>query len=195
MLYENQMSRLQAPNGEESDTMSTSTSPSQTQLKDLDQLASEVRDPGRFPEPLADSVLAYSLRRFRPLDKAQVRTIQEVDHATSLRITELLEEDGGNPNIPDAASPPNQIGMQTMSVTEIGEGQSENSVLPIPSNSRSWLPPSQITVPQLPYWDWCNVNTDISQNLHNGPGELLDFHGEARIPDITWVDIMGEALQ
>lgn len=173
--------------------MSTSTSPSQAPLKDLDQLASEVRDPGRFPEPLADSVLAYSLRRFRPIDKAQVRTIQEVDHATSLHILEMLEEAGGNSNIPNAAPPPNQNGIQTMSVAEIEGDHGENSAVPTASGQRNWMAPPQIAVPQLPYWDWCNVNTDMSQHLRTGPGELLDYHGEARAPDITWVDIMGDA--
>lgn len=189
VLYENQMSRLRV---EESDAMSTSMSPSQSPLKDLDQLASEVRDPGRFPEPLADSVLAYSLRRFRPIDKARIRTIQEVDHATSLHILEMLEEAGGNSNIPNSALPTDPNDVQAMSVAEVERDQGEHSAVPMASGPRSWMAPPQIAVPQLPYWDWCNVNTDMSQHLRTGPGELLDYHGEARAPDITWADVMGD---
>lgn len=182
------MSRLRASNGEENDAISASTSP----LKDLDQLASEVRDPGRFPEPLADSVLAYSLRRFRPIDKVQ-GTIPEVNHATLLQTLEMLGGTGENFNMPNAAPPPNQNSVQTMSVAEVDGDQGENSGLPMASGPRNWMARPQIAAPQLSYWDWWDMNVDMSQHLGTGPGELLNYHGQPLAPDIAWPDIMSDA--
>ncbi len=182
------MFRLRASNGEENDAISTSTSP----LKDLDQLASEVRDPGRFPEPLADSVLAYSLRRFRPIDKVQ-GTIPELNHATLLQTLETLGGAGENSNMPNAAPPPNQNGPQTMLVAEIDGDHGENSAVPLALGPRNWMARPQTAAPQVSYWDWWDMNVDMSQHLGTGPGELLNYHGEPLAPDIAWPDIMSDA--
>lgn len=63
-------------------------------LKDLDQLAREVRDPGQLAEPLADSVLEYSLRRLDPAPhKIMPSTIQDFNETTMEdQIEALLEE-------------------------------------------------------------------------------------------------------
>ncbi|KIV83980.1 hypothetical protein PV11_05960 [Exophiala sideris] len=185
VLYDNQMSRLRASNGEENDAISTSTSP----LKDLDQLASEVRDPGRFPEPLADSVLAYSLRRFRPIDKVQ-GTIPEVNHATLLQ---MLSGAGENSTMSNAAPPSNQNVVQTMSVAEVEGNHVETSAVPLAPGPRNWMARPQIAAPHLTYWDWWDMNVDMSQHLGTGPGELLNYHGEPFAPDIAWPDIMSDA--
>lgn len=188
MLYGNQVARLLASNDEENDALSTSTSP----LKDLDQLASEVRDPGRFPEPLADSVLAYSVRRFRPIDKVQ-GTLPEVNHAHLLQTLEMPGGAGENSNMPDAAPPTNQNGVQTLSVAEIEGGHGEHCAGPLASGPRVWMARPQIAAPQSSYWDWCAMNVDMSQHLGTGPGELLNYHGEPLAPDIAWPDIMTDA--
>ena len=62
-------------------------------LKNFDQIASEIRDPGQLAEPLADSVLQYSLRRLRPAaNETTSRTAQESNEATlGNQLEELLE--------------------------------------------------------------------------------------------------------
>jgi hypothetical protein len=85
--------------------VSASFSHGQTQssrsLKNLDQLAGEVRDSAQLAEPLADSVLEYSLRRLRPAAHHEPsRTRQEVNNATlEDQLDELLED------IPRASQP------------------------------------------------------------------------------------------
>lgn len=182
------MSRLREPNGEENDVISTSTSP----LKDLDQLASEVRDPGRFPEPLADSVLSYSLRRFRPIDNVQ-GTIPEVNHANLIQTLEMPGGAGELFNMPNAAPPSNRNVVQAMSIGEVEGDHGENSAVPSASGPRNWMARPQAAAPQLSYWHWWDMNVDMSQHLGTGPGELLNYHGEPLAPDISWPDIMSDA--
>ena len=52
---------------------------SQAQLSELDQLARETRDTGQLLEPLADSVLDYTLRRLKPGDYADSQAAQELE--------------------------------------------------------------------------------------------------------------------
>ena len=182
------MSRLRASTDEDNDAISTSTSP----LKDLDQLASEVRDPGRFPEPLADSVLAYSVRRFRPIDKVH-GTLPEVNDAHLLQTLEMSDGAGGNPCMPSTAPPANQNGVQILSAAEIEGGRGESSTGPLAAGSRNWMARPQIVAPQPTYWDWWDMNVDMSQHLGTGPGELLNYLGEPLAPDMSWPDIMTDA--
>lgn len=64
--------------GESVDLCSTSNN-SRSDLRDLDQLTHEVRDASRLAEPLADSVLGYSLRRLLPLGRTTSDAVNEIE--------------------------------------------------------------------------------------------------------------------
>ena len=55
------------------------TTGSAAHFSDLDQLAGEARDTGQLSEPLADSVLDYTLRRLKPDAKVDSRAVQELE--------------------------------------------------------------------------------------------------------------------
>lgn len=61
-----------------SEGMTGATGP-QAHLSDLDRLATETRDTGKLSEPLADSVLDYTLRRLKPDANVDSRTVQELE--------------------------------------------------------------------------------------------------------------------
>ena len=65
---------------------------SQAHLSDLDRLAGETRDTGQLSEPLADSVLDYTLRRLKPDAKIDACAVQELEKTLySDDLSQLLE--------------------------------------------------------------------------------------------------------
>ncbi|KAJ9608820.1 hypothetical protein H2200_006591 [Cladophialophora chaetospira] len=59
----------------------------QAHLDELDELAGEPRDTGQLAEPLADSVLDYTLRRLGPkevVDSASIRVLEETQYSDEL---------------------------------------------------------------------------------------------------------------
>ena len=190
VLYENQMSRLRAQNGEGAGARPITAT--QERLKDLDQLASEVRDPGQLPEPLADSVLAYSLRRFRPIGKAQLRAIPELGHVKPFDIlTQILEETPGSSQMPSAIPGLFTEERSTVPGADVEERCRASLAVPVSVGVDAWMTTPQIAIPQSPDWSWWDMNTDNFQSLDH----LLSLDGAGCAPAFSWEDTGGEMVQ
>src|ERR1700677_3917209 len=94
MLYRAQMSRHRALAGEEL----AGTTDSQAHLSDIDRFAGETRDTGQLSEPLADSVLNYTLRRLDPDAKVDSRAVQELENSLYHdELSQMMEKDSTVP--------------------------------------------------------------------------------------------------
>ena len=126
-------------------------------LKNLDQYAGEVRDASQLSEPLADSVLEYSLFRLQPTSAVvHSGSIQELEEAMSMGQSEHLMEQ------------------------EPGDTQAY-SQLPGPAPSRP-VPDWMRTTPQnfapQPYpFDWWGIGLDALQPPILPYDQLLGFNG------------------
>lgn len=68
----------------------------QSEVKDLDQIASQVRDSSQLAEPLADSVLEYSLRHLETAQEGASRLVQtsmEAETEPESQLEELMMEE------------------------------------------------------------------------------------------------------
>lgn len=75
MLYEAQVSRYRTPPVEGGGVPGSY----QPEQNDLDHIAHEARDTGALSEPLADSVLQYSLRQLKPNAKLNLDIVQALE--------------------------------------------------------------------------------------------------------------------
>lgn len=165
VLYETQMSRLRPQNDDRIDVLLTR--PTQARLKDLDQLASEVRDPGKLPEPLADSVLEYSLHRFQPIGNVHSRAIQELEDATSPDESAQIMEETPQGSQLSASTALGLGGQQTMLMNEMQENHGASFATPMSLPDYS-MGTSQMAIPQLSAWDLLELNSDTLQQPNIG---------------------------
>ena len=73
----------------------------QPHLNELDELAGEPRDIGQLAEPLADSVLDYTLRRLRPKEDIGSPAVQALEEAPCPdNLSQLMNEESELPDAP-----------------------------------------------------------------------------------------------
>ena len=158
------MSRLQAPRNEETGAPS-SAGTTAANLKDLDQLAGEVRDPGPLSEPLADSILEYSLQRLFPTEGVHSRAIQELEDAMRPdQLAQLIEEHfPGHPKV-SPAPVANLDGGQMIPMSGV---HGNNNLTPltgiVSAGSEEWMRKVQIPASQAYAYDWWDLSLDTLQ--------------------------------
>lgn len=132
MLYGAQMSRRWTAISQDH---TTSTEP-QAHLTELDELAGEPRDVGQLAEPLADSVLDYTLRRLRPNSNADSDVVEALEKAPDPdELSQLMNADY---TAPPPRNPPSQ---------QTGGAQ----LPPVACDEQSY---GSVGLPQVPgYWD------------------------------------------
>lgn len=131
MLYGAQMSRRWRAASQEH---TTSAEP-QAHLTELDELAGEPRDVGQLAEPLADSVLDYTLRRLRPNSNAESNVVEVLEKAPIPdELSQLMDTDSIVPPRDPSSQPTGGVQLPTVARDEQNYGS--------------------FTVPQVPgYWD------------------------------------------
>lgn len=133
------------PNSSDQEVNNPSSSDRPTEaspLKDLDQFAGEVRDASQLSEPLADSILEYSLHRLRPTSTVvHSGSIQELEDAVSMdQLEHLMEEDPRDPQVRLQLSAPAPS-------------------RPVPEWMRT-TPPNFALQPYEYPWDWWGIGPD-----------------------------------
>lgn len=150
---------------------------SQEHLSDLDRLASERRDTGKLSEPLADSVLNYTLRRLKPDAKVDSRAIQELEQ--SLHLDDLSHFMDVNSGIPSQIAPAPMMRPDGQSYSAPADQGNVGSAWAALSGNWDWMRSSQM--PSLQGsgsgYDWWQLNLDSIQQPILPDDELfsLDF--------------------
>ena len=175
VLYDSQISRLRAQSDEGIGALSTR--PTQAHLKDLDQLAGEVRDPGQLPEPLADSVLEYSTHRCQPIGNVHSRAIQELEDATSPDQPTQTTDEGPHSSQLSASAALYRGGEPTTLLAQSQENHPSLFATPGSSGPGYWSSASQMVVSQLAPWDLLEMNSDTLQQPNLGYDDLLGLDG------------------
>ena len=174
------MSRHRALASEE---MAETTDP-QAHLSDLDRLASETRDIGQLSEPLADSVLNYTLRRLKPDAKVDSRAVQELEKSLypdelaqtmdkESDILQMIDRDS-NSQRQNLFAPMMRLDGQSYSATA---DQGNSDISWIPPVSRPWNRMGTAPVPSLHSnsYDWWQLGLDSLQQPILPYDELLSL--------------------
>ena len=149
------MSRHRASASEEM----AATTGSQAHLSDLDRLAGETRDSGQLLEPLADSVLDYTLRRLKPDAKFEPRAIQELEKTQYPDdLSQLIDEDSTFPR-QNSLVPMMRLDGQSYSA---GVNQGNSGAARIPTVSGPWDRMGSAPMPSLQSsgYDWWQLGLD-----------------------------------
>ena len=175
MLYGAQISQRCAPT---TSRVNCSTG-SQAHLSELDELAGEPRDVGQLAEPLADSVLNYTLRRLRPNEDGESPAVQTLEQPPwPDDLSQLMNEDCAV----SLSNPAKHLTRTADPLSTAGFGQSRNgeaTVLQVPtyweqmrapampplhSNDLDWweLGLENTQQPILPYDELFNLDFNIS---------------------------------
>ena len=134
----------------------------QTHLSDLDQLASETRDTGQLLEPLADSVLDYTLRRLKPGAYADSRAAQDLEKMPCPDdLSQLMDEDSTllRQNL---SAPVMRMDGQSQAVA-VDQGRSGSAWAPYVSGSWDRSGTAPMTFPRSNGYDWWQLNLDSIQ--------------------------------
>ena len=150
------------------------TTDSQAHLSDLDRLAGETRDTGQLSEPLADSVLDYTLRRLKPDAKIDSRAVQELGktlHHDDL--SQLMEEESAFPR-PISSAPMMRMDGQSYSAAV---DQENSGAARIPTVSGPWDRRGTAPMPSLQSngYDWWQFSLDSLQQPILPYDELLSL--------------------
>ena len=156
MLYGAQMSRHRGVAA----TETVHSADSQTHLSELDHLAIQTRHVGQLSEPLADSVLEYTLRRLKPgahSDLGALHDLEVPNFPDSL--TQLMDE-SPTFTLPNATIPATSLnGNLFPSATNQGDG----SDVPRVSASDAWQRTTPVAPVQYNGYDWWQFNLDNIQ--------------------------------
>jgi hypothetical protein len=148
-----------------------------THLSELDMVAAEAREVGQLTEPLADSVLDYTLQRLKPSDTVQSPAMRPTDPQTLPgELSQLIEEDHSlSLSAPQARSSKTQPGP---SATALAQQTHFGNDPQAPSHSDRMRTPGialtdmtgldwwevglgDIQEPVLPYEDLFNLDFDL----------------------------------
>ena len=137
MLYEAQVSKTRLAIRQENDE----TAGFQAYHDELDRLAGETRDAGQLLEPLADSVLDYTLRRLRPDVRADTRAGKELDETMRFgELSHMLSHPIASSTslVGQSASAGNESTVRTLPLEKAWE-QAEKETPPLrPGESYDW---------------------------------------------------------
>lgn len=156
MLYEAQLSRYRTTPG---DARAASYN-YRSDLNDLDHIAHEARDTGALSEPLADSVLQYSLRQLKPGARLERDIVQELEkESCPSDLAHFLDYTSGVP--PQSSSVVTVINpeRETMSTTSEAATSTLGNMY-ASTASTDWMRGSLFPSEQGNPYDWLQLNPD-----------------------------------
>ncbi|KAK5064390.1 hypothetical protein LTR84_000223 [Exophiala bonariae] len=162
VLYEVQIVRLRGP----STTMGTTSTPGQSNLKELDQLAGEVRDASQLAEPLADSVLSYSLQQLRPSPAFTSEAMRELEAKLDFELMELFIEEASPSDPQPLLSSSNDI-MQSFGMASTSAVPELDGALRFdqPNLMGDWISGPGFSGDLQQPWDWWGVGMDLLEPI------------------------------
>ncbi|KEF52228.1 uncharacterized protein A1O9_11855 [Exophiala aquamarina CBS 119918] len=156
MLYEAQLSRNRNTPGD----ARAAPYNYRSDLNDLDHIAHEARDTGALSEPLADSVLQYSLRQLRPGARFDRDIVQELEKETyPSDLTQLLEYSVGAPSQSSTVVPAMNPERESMSTTSEAAAGTLGTMYHA-AVSTDWIRGSFFPNEQGNPYDWLQLNPD-----------------------------------
>lgn len=147
-------------------TASTVKSDTQRSLDGIDEVVGQTRDAGQLSEPLADSVLDYTLKQLQPSAVLDVRNMADLQHALSDDfLTQMIEE--GRQMQP---KPPNAVNTQDYLPPDSDLSITDK---PNPESIRVSPQPQNTTMADLQQ-TWWDVDLDF---VHQSMLPLEDLYG------------------
>ena len=148
-----------------------------THLSELDRLARETRDTSQLSEPLADSVLDYTLRRLKPDTNADHGAVQELEKTfIPDELSRVMDEDSASQTQNLSVPTMRLDGQSYLAVGDQGHGGTARSG----RMSAPWDRTGTAIMPTLQTndYDWWQVNLDSIQTPVLPYDELfsLDFN-------------------
>lgn len=159
MLYEAQLSRCRVTPGE----AGGSSCNYRSDHNDLDHIAREARDIGALSEPLADSVLQYSLRQLKPgarFDRDIVQDLEKELYPKDLaQLLDCAAEDTPQSPLEVPGMNPERPQPRPMSTT-FDTAATDIGTLHPPAASGDWIRGSLFPTEQGNPHDWFHLNPD-----------------------------------
>ena len=156
MLYEAQLSRYRPPPSDASDTSYSYRS----DMNDLDHIAHETRDTGALSEPLADSVLQYSLRQLKPGARLERDIVQDLEKESCPgELAHLLEYTSGVPPPSSSVGTVVNLEREAMSTTSEAASSALGNMYPSAA-AADWMRGSLFPSEQGNPYDWLQLNPD-----------------------------------
>ncbi|KAK5050478.1 hypothetical protein LTR84_003759 [Exophiala bonariae] len=168
LLYEAQVSRYRTPPGEPG----TSLGNYRTEQTDLDHIAHEARDTGALSEPLADSVLQYSLRHLKQNAKPRFDIVQALEKEPyPNELTQLLSLSTAPQQSSFVQGMPSEQAPIAMGFDE------EANNVPILHNSATgdWIKGSLFQMDQGVPYDWLQMNPNGFLQPFSSYDEVFDL--------------------
>jgi hypothetical protein len=168
-LYEAQISHYRTPPGE----LGTSSGNYQAEQTDLDHIAQETRDTGALSEPLADSVLQYSLRHLKQNAKSNFDIVQALEkEAYPNELTQLLNVSTEAPQQNSfVQSMPSQQPPISMGLDE----EANNISILHNSATGDWMKGPFFPMEQGVPYDWLQVNPNGFLQPFSSYDEVFDL--------------------
>lgn len=143
----------------------------QSNLKELDQLAVEVRDASQLAEPLADSVLSYSLQQLRPSPAFTSEAMRELEGKLDFELVENFIEEA-SPSDPQPLLISNSDTLQALGMPSIAAAPVFNGApfdqpvaLQAPSPMGDWMSGPGFSGDQSQPWDWWGLGMDLLEPI------------------------------
>lgn len=152
MLYEAQLSRYRTPPGE----AAAGSGSYRPEHNDLDHIAHEARDTGALSEPLADSVLQYSLGQLKPNAKYKRGIVQALE--TEPYPNELAQLLGGNSEGLQQSSSVPVVNPERDSLPVTFDEEASNAPVLYTASTSDWSRGVIFPMEQGNPYDWLQLN-------------------------------------